>query len=97
MKLVLAILILVLTISICSQQVSAAPTIPVGTLCCERYIRGPLPLTRLVGYIIVHSTFYCSRAAVIFKTVKDRLVCADPKHQWVQERVRDLQEKVQHA
>ncbi|GCB78915.1 hypothetical protein scyTo_0019474 [Scyliorhinus torazame] len=90
MKLLLIILALGLTISICSQPGSAAPSIPVGTLCCERYINKQLPLKRLVSYIRVHSTRDCSNSAVIFKTVTDRLVCARPDHTWVQDRVRDL-------
>ncbi|XP_078066432.1 C-C motif chemokine 3-like 1 [Mustelus asterias] len=92
----LIILALGLTISICSQQVSAARSIPVGTLCCDRYIKRALPLNRLVNYFRVRSTRNCSRAAVIFKTVTDRLVCAYPDHPWVQDRVRDLEGKLRN-
>ncbi|XP_072451802.1 monocyte chemotactic protein 1B-like [Chiloscyllium punctatum] len=90
MKLLLVIVALGLTVSICAQQLSAAPSIPVGTLCCERYIRTELPLARIVSYINTPSSFYCSHDAIIFQTVAGRLVCADPKHPWVQDRLTEL-------
>ncbi|XP_048461547.1 C-C motif chemokine 4-like [Rhincodon typus] len=90
MKLLLVIVALGLTISICAQQLSAAPTIPMGTLCCERYIKKELPKARIVNHITVPSSLYCSRAAVIFQTIANRLVCANPEDQWVHNLVTEL-------
>ncbi|XP_048402226.1 C-C motif chemokine 4-like [Stegostoma tigrinum] len=90
MKLLLVIVALGLTISICAQQLSAAPSIPVGTLCCEHYIKRELPKARIVSHITVPSSVYCSQAAIVFQTIANRLVCANPEDQWVQRLVTEL-------
>ncbi|XP_043563430.1 C-C motif chemokine 4 homolog [Chiloscyllium plagiosum] len=95
MKLLLVVVALGLTVSICAQQLSAAPSIPVGTLCCERYIRTQLPLARIVNYIKAPSSFYCSHDAIIFQTVAGRLVCANPEHPWVQDRLTELTDRIE--
>uniref|UniRef100_A0A4W3GHR6 Chemokine interleukin-8-like domain-containing protein n=1 Tax=Callorhinchus milii TaxID=7868 RepID=A0A4W3GHR6_CALMI len=58
-------------------------------LCCQQHIRKPLPLSRLRGYrllSITNQTDLFDR----FETKKKKLLCGDPRQQWVQDRIQQL-------
>ncbi|KAB0383934.1 hypothetical protein FD755_005851 [Muntiacus reevesi] len=50
-----------------------------------------ISVSRLVGY--QRNRESCNDGAVILKTVKDKLLCADPKEKWVQEVMKILDDK----
>ncbi|KAM8727081.1 C-C motif chemokine 20 [Acanthopagrus schlegelii] len=56
-----------------------------GRLCCTRYQENPVAEKRLKNYMIQEVTGFCNIKAVIFKTIKNRPVCADPDAEWVKQ------------
>ncbi|NXC54275.1 CCL5 protein, partial [Aleadryas rufinucha] len=58
--------------------------------CCVGYITRPLPLSRVVKYERTGS--HCSPPAVIFTTIKDKLVCASLSDKWVQDIINQLKD-----
>uniref|UniRef100_A0A8C5GHE7 Chemokine interleukin-8-like domain-containing protein n=1 Tax=Gouania willdenowi TaxID=441366 RepID=A0A8C5GHE7_GOUWI len=52
-------------------------------MCCTRYQKKQVQLNKLKSYVIQEITGYCNMKAVIFRTVKNRWFCADPKKKWV--------------
>ncbi|XP_044075123.1 C-C motif chemokine 20 [Siniperca chuatsi] len=52
-------------------------------LCCTQYQENPIPVKVLKYYRIQEVTEDCNIKAVIFKTVKNRLLCASPDSKWV--------------
>ncbi|KAM9755800.1 fractalkine isoform 1-T1 [Dama dama] len=57
---------------------------------CNKMIK-KIHVSRLVGY--QRNRESCNDGAVILKTVKDKLLCADPKEKWVQEVMKILDDK----
>ncbi|XP_030259633.1 C-C motif chemokine 2 [Sparus aurata] len=64
-----------------------------GPLCCTRYQDHPIPVKRLKNYIIQEDTGYCNIKAVIFRTIKNKPVCADPDAAWVKEAMKVVPQK----
>uniref|UniRef100_A0A8C3EXR7 Uncharacterized protein n=1 Tax=Corvus moneduloides TaxID=1196302 RepID=A0A8C3EXR7_CORMO len=58
--------------------------------CCVEYITRPLPLSLVVKY--EHTGRHCSPPAVIFTTVKKKLVCANLNDKWVQDIMNQLKD-----
>ncbi|XP_060756796.1 C-C motif chemokine 3-like 1 [Neoarius graeffei] len=63
--------------------------------CCFSYTRRPVRCSRLKGYFIQEITRNCDIRAIIFKVRNGRLICADPRMEWTQERVTCLREKAE--
>ncbi|XP_030608793.1 C-C motif chemokine 20 [Archocentrus centrarchus] len=59
--------------------------------CCTQYQETPVPVKRLKSYTVQDD--YCKIRAIIFKTVKNRPVCANPDEQWVQEAMMSVSKK----
>ncbi|NWV30936.1 CCL5 protein, partial [Grantiella picta] len=73
----------VLFIAVLCYQVSSSPlSLNFYGPCCIKYLARPLPLSRVVKY--EQTGRHCSLPAVIFTTIKDKLVCANPEDKWVQ-------------
>ncbi|KAI4893600.1 hypothetical protein NFI96_026847 [Prochilodus magdalenae] len=66
---------------------STAPYRDVWPRCCLQYRRIPVRCAHLKGYSIQITTRHCDLSAIIFQTVNDRYICADPLMQWTQDRV----------
>ncbi|KAM7001586.1 C-C motif chemokine 26-like isoform 1-T1 [Passerculus sandwichensis] len=58
--------------------------------CCVEYNPGPLPLNRVKNYVPTGS--HCSKPAVIFTTIKNKLVCANPNDKWVKDIMNQLKD-----
>ncbi|KAM7400760.1 hypothetical protein PAMA_005107 [Pampus argenteus] len=52
--------------------------------CCTQYHENPIPVKLLKYYTVQEITHFCNIKAVIFRTVKNRLLCANPDTEWVQ-------------
>uniref|UniRef100_A0A3Q3R6J0 Chemokine interleukin-8-like domain-containing protein n=1 Tax=Monopterus albus TaxID=43700 RepID=A0A3Q3R6J0_MONAL len=52
--------------------------------CCTQYHPSPVPFKVLKYYRIQDNKQYCNIKAIIFTTVRNRLVCANPDSEWVQ-------------
>ncbi|NWV44847.1 CCL5 protein, partial [Daphoenositta chrysoptera] len=72
------------------QATSSPVSLNIYGPCCVEYITRPLPLSRVVKY--EHTGSHCSPPAVIFTTIKDKLVCASLKEKWVQDIMNQLKE-----
>ncbi|KAI7809345.1 putative monocyte chemotactic protein 1B-like [Triplophysa rosa] len=59
--------------------------------CCTKYSTQSLPLRRLKDYKLQDVTMTCNIEAVVFTTVKDKHICANPKDQWVQKAILYIQ------
>ncbi|CAI5641375.1 C-C motif chemokine 26 [Oreochromis niloticus] len=49
--------------------------------CCTRYQQKPVPVKWLKSYTVQDDN--CKLRAIIFKTVKNRHICANPEDKWV--------------
>ncbi|XP_003469662.1 C-C motif chemokine 2-like [Cavia porcellus] len=69
---------------------------PVGVntpICCYVFNR-KIPLKRVRGYERITSS-RCPQEAVIFRTLKNKEVCADPTQKWVQDYIAKLDQRTQ--
>ncbi|XP_030017134.1 C-C motif chemokine 20 [Sphaeramia orbicularis] len=62
--------------------VALADSSPVK-LCCTQYHESPIPVKALKLGTVQEITGFCNIKAVIFKTVKNKLVCTNPDSEWV--------------
>ncbi|NXC35862.1 CCL4 protein, partial [Campylorhamphus procurvoides] len=82
----------VLFVAVLCCQVSSSPiSLNHYGPCCFEFITRPLPMDLVKSYELTGS--HCSPSAVIFTTVKGRLVCANLEDKWVQDMVNQLQDK----
>ncbi|XP_051556882.1 C-C motif chemokine 4-like, partial [Myxocyprinus asiaticus] len=59
--------------------------------CCTKYSSHPLPFLRLKDFTLQDTTMICNIDAVIFTTVKNRQICANPNDPWVQKAISHIQ------
>ncbi|KAM9118025.1 C-C motif chemokine 4 homolog [Pangshura tecta] len=89
MKVSMAALAVLFVAAFCSLASSA----PIGsdppTACCFTYTSRQIPRSLVVDYYDTNSM--CSQMAIVFITKKRREVCANPKEDWVQEYVTQLE------
>ncbi|NXO74812.1 CCL5 protein, partial [Sitta europaea] len=90
MKTFTAYLSVVFVVVFCYQATSSPTSLNFYGPCCVDYITRPLPLSRVVKY--EHTGSHCSPPAVIFTTIKDNLVCANPNYKWVQDIMNQLKD-----
>ncbi|NWY76078.1 CCL4 protein, partial [Erithacus rubecula] len=88
MKTFPAALSLLFVVAFCYQTSSSPFSLNFYGPCCVEYITRALPLSRVVKYEQTGS--HCSPPAVIFTTIKDKLVCAKPNDKWVQDIMNQL-------
>uniref|UniRef100_A0AAZ1Y588 Chemokine interleukin-8-like domain-containing protein n=1 Tax=Oreochromis aureus TaxID=47969 RepID=A0AAZ1Y588_OREAU len=72
-----------LTASVTSPPNSKEMEMEEGTFkyCCTRYQQKPVPVKWLKSYTVQDDN--CNIRAIIFKTVKNRHICANPEDKWV--------------
>uniref|UniRef100_A0A3Q3A7S0 Chemokine interleukin-8-like domain-containing protein n=1 Tax=Kryptolebias marmoratus TaxID=37003 RepID=A0A3Q3A7S0_KRYMA len=64
--------------------------------CCVKYHRHPMQPKFLEDYV-VQKIGVCKLKAIIFKTVKNRIVCADPNKKWVKKGIKYLENSGTHV
>ncbi|NXB36074.1 CCL5 protein, partial [Eulacestoma nigropectus] len=74
----------------CYQATSSPISVNLNCPCNVGYLTRRLPLTHVVKY--EHTGSHCSPPAVIFTTIKGRLVCANLNDKWVQDIVNQLKD-----
>ncbi|NXS84911.1 CCL4 protein, partial [Erpornis zantholeuca] len=83
----------VLFVAVFSYQATSSPhAVNFYGPCCDKYITKRLPLDLVVEYELTDS--HCS-PAVIFTTIKGRLVCASLNDNWVLDIMNQLEDKKQ--
>ncbi|XP_054373021.1 C-C motif chemokine 5-like [Molothrus ater] len=90
MKTFTAALSVLFVVVFCHQTTSSPISLRCCGPCCDKYITSPLSLSRVVKYQPTGS--YCSLPAVIFTTIKDKLVCANPNDKWVKDIMNQLED-----
>ncbi|XP_051014078.1 C-C motif chemokine 8-like [Acomys russatus] len=87
MKISVALLcLLLLAITVIPGEMAQPELVPdamsLQVHCCYSVINRKIPFQRLQSYRRL-STIQCPMEAVIFKTKRGRLICADPRQKWV--------------
>ncbi|NXI21119.1 CCL5 protein, partial [Sterrhoptilus dennistouni] len=90
MKTFIAALSVLFVVVFCYQATSSPISTNSSGPCCVGYLTTPLPLNRVVKY--EHTGSHCSSPAVIFTTIKPKLVCANPDDKWVQDIMNQLKD-----
>ncbi|KAF0871302.1 C-C motif chemokine 14-like [Hyaena hyaena] len=95
MKVSMAAIFLFLLFLITGVLVSTAESSSRGPYhpaeCCFSYIVQAIPRHRITDYYETSSQ--CSKPGVIFITKKGHFICANPSDTWVQDYIKDLEEK----
>ncbi|NXA19687.1 CCL4 protein, partial [Ibidorhyncha struthersii] len=74
----------VLFVAVLCYQVSSSPaSVNFSGPCCIRYRTKAFPLSHIMMY--EHTGSHCFQPAVIFTTVKGKMVCGKPDDKWVQD------------
>ncbi|XP_008332070.1 C-C motif chemokine 26 [Cynoglossus semilaevis] len=63
-------------------------------MCCTQYNEKPIPVKFLKYYKVQEMRGYCNIKAVVFTTLKNRFVCANPNSKWVQRAMESVPEYV---
>ncbi|XP_054857512.1 C-C motif chemokine 4-like [Eublepharis macularius] len=74
---------LLLLVALCSQTLSAPVSADPPTSCCFSYTAKKIPRHLVAKYYETSSR--CSQPAVVFVTLKNREICANPTEKWVQD------------
>ncbi|CAM5092757.1 C-C motif chemokine 17-like isoform X1 [Natator depressus] len=85
-------LLVIFLLGLSLQRTHAAPRgIPEDTTCCASVTKGPIRFVNLRSFYRTSSG--CRRPAVVFVTLHNREVCADPEAKWVQTAIQRLRKK----
>ncbi|XP_003794288.1 C-C motif chemokine 24 [Otolemur garnettii] len=85
-----------LLLVLCTHHLIPTGSIVIPSSCCMSFISKKIPKNLVVSYQL-SSGSVCPKAGVIFTTKKGVKVCGDPKQQWVQTYMKNLDAKQKKA
>ncbi|KAL2766107.1 C-C motif chemokine 24 precursor [Daubentonia madagascariensis] len=85
-----------LLLALCAHHLAPTDSVAIPSSCCMSYISKKIPESRVVSYRLSNGSV-CPRAGVIFTTKKGLKFCGDPKQQWVQKYMKNLDAKQKKA
>ncbi|CAH6785785.1 C-C motif chemokine 12 [Phodopus roborovskii] len=91
---VLLCLLLLITATIHPQVLAAPDAVSVSVTCCYKMATQKIHMRKLKSYRRITTT-QCPWEAVIFRTILDKEICADPKDKWVENSIKHLDQKTQ--
>ncbi|XP_062448778.1 C-C motif chemokine 5-like [Rhea pennata] len=91
MKSFTAALAVLFVAAFCYQVSSSPAAVNIFGPCCSRYLTKAIPEHRVKAY--AHTSNHCIQPAVIFTTVKDKMLCGNPEDKWVQDIMNHLKDK----
>ncbi|XP_038183522.1 C-C motif chemokine 8-like [Arvicola amphibius] len=85
--------LLLIAVTVSPGELAEPDEVPPPTSCCFSLTQRKIPLRMLQSY--QNTSTQCSLAAVIFKTKRDKQICADPTQKWVNDYMKFLDQKSQ--
>ncbi|KAF6356682.1 C-C motif chemokine ligand 24 [Rhinolophus ferrumequinum] len=85
-----------LLLVLCTHCIAPAGSVTIPSSCCMSFISKKIPESRVVSYQLSSGSI-CPKAGVIFTTKKGQKFCGNPKKQWVQRYMKNLNSKQKKA
>ncbi|XP_012495728.1 PREDICTED: C-C motif chemokine 24 [Propithecus coquereli] len=85
-----------LLLALCAHHLAPAGSVAIPISCCMSFVSKKIPENRVVSYQLSNGSV-CPKAGVIFTTKKGLKFCGDPKQQWVQKYMKNLDAKQKKA
>ncbi|XP_003934172.1 C-C motif chemokine 24 [Saimiri boliviensis] len=81
-----------LFLAVCAHHIIPTDSVMLPSSCCMLFISKRLPENRVASYQLSNRSV-CPNAGVIFTTKKGHQFCGDPKQEWVQRYMKNLDAK----
>ncbi|XP_045399051.1 C-C motif chemokine 24 [Lemur catta] len=85
-----------LLLVLCAHHLAPMDSVTIPISCCMTFVSKKIPESRVAGYRLSNGSI-CPKAGVIFTTKKGLKFCGDPKQQWVQKYMKNLDAKQKQA
>ncbi|XP_041521244.1 C-C motif chemokine 12-like [Microtus oregoni] len=85
--------LLLIAVTVSPGELAETDVVHIPVTCCFEKAK-KIPMKRLKSYSRITST-HCPWEAVIFRTILDKEICADPKEKWVEKAIKNLDQKSQ--
>ncbi|PNJ85472.1 C-C motif chemokine 24 [Pongo abelii] len=85
-----------LFLGVCAHHIIPTGSVVIPSPCCMFFVSKRIPENRVVSYQLT-SRSTCLNAGVIFTTKKGQQFCGDPKQEWVQRYMKNLDAKQKKA
>ncbi|XP_066119481.1 regakine-1-like [Saccopteryx bilineata] len=90
MRVSLALLAFLLTVVALHSEANEGPPKNKAVDCCVSFTSRPIPFRRMKDYR--ETSVICPTPGIIFTTIRERQICANPRDIWVQRHIRRLKQ-----
>nr|XP_019573225.1 PREDICTED: LOW QUALITY PROTEIN: C-C motif chemokine 24 [Rhinolophus sinicus] len=85
-----------LLLALCTHCIAPAGSVTIPFACCMSFVSKKIPESRVVSYQLSSGSI-CPKAGVIFTTKNGQKFCSNPRKQWVQRYMKNLNTKQKKA